>query len=352
MKKYRVAITGYGARGQHHIYGFNQVADRFEIVGLCDISPEKREEARRNLPESVRIFDSTDEMLAETQPDVFSFCAMPNLRLPMFELAVKHGVKAVAYEKPMATSLQEARAIRDLCRHEGIKALVSHQMKYGSHFKAVKEIVSSGRLGRIHTIHATSKGWMLQFATHLMDYMMHFNGVVGAEWVCGHVNGRTLLDDTHPSPEYMLGVVYFKNGVEGIIETGLISPDVPDEEHFWFNSKIAVYGELGYAEVREGLGWRAVIAGEGVLEGPGCWDPGLDQPPYMRDLADWLDDDSKVHPCNNEDSYVGFEIAMGIAESALTHKRIDLPFEPEGDIIERMRRLLPDQERKGTWPWD
>ncbi len=24
----------------------------------------------------------------------------------------------------------------------------------------------------------------------------------------------------------------------------------------------------------------------------------LDMPPYVNDMADWLDDDSKIHPCN------------------------------------------------------
>ena len=37
MKKYRVAQVGCGNRGKYHIKGFMENADRFEVVGLCDL---------------------------------------------------------------------------------------------------------------------------------------------------------------------------------------------------------------------------------------------------------------------------------------------------------------------------
>ena len=39
-------------------------------------------------------------MLAETETDIFCFVTQPALRLPMVELAVEHGVKALIFEKP------------------------------------------------------------------------------------------------------------------------------------------------------------------------------------------------------------------------------------------------------------
>ena len=40
----------------------------------------------------------------------------------------------------------------------GVKAVVSHQHRYGEHYKKVKEIVASGALGRVHTVYGTADG--------------------------------------------------------------------------------------------------------------------------------------------------------------------------------------------------
>ena len=37
-----------------------------------------------------------------------------------------------------------------------------------------------------------------------------------------------------------------------------------------------------------------------------------DMPPYIQEMADWLDDDSEVHPCNFASAYQGFEIMMAL----------------------------------------
>jgi len=41
----------------------------------------------------------------------------------------------------------------------------------------------------------------------------------------------------------------------------------------------------------------------------------LDMPPYVAEIADWLDDDRKVHSCNFNSAYAGFEIMMGLCRS-------------------------------------
>ena len=52
----------------------------------------------------------------------------------------------------------EAIQIRDLLRSAGVKSVQSHQRKYNIQFVKCKEVVDSGALGRIHTIHATGPG--------------------------------------------------------------------------------------------------------------------------------------------------------------------------------------------------
>ena len=113
----------------------------------------------------------------------------------------------------MATSLAEARQITDLCRKAGVKFIVSHQQKYGQHWHKAKAVAERGEIGDLVRIHASSRASLAQLGTHLVDYILWFNGARRAKWVVGHVHGRKFLKDSHPSPDYTEGEIAFENGV-------------------------------------------------------------------------------------------------------------------------------------------
>jgi hypothetical protein len=75
--------------------------------------------------------------------------------------------------------------------------------------------------------------------------------------------------------------------------------------------QIGVFGSEGFAEVLTGGGWRAV-AKQGATSGPGCMNYDVETPPYVEDMARWLDDDKQIHPCNGARAYEGFEITMAM----------------------------------------
>ncbi len=157
--KYTVAIHGTGKRGKVHAETFCKDG-RFEVVAICGRDRE-RLDAAALLAGDPEKYQDPAEMLRETKPDVFCFCTPPSVRLPLIRLGVEHGVKLIAYEKPMATSFNEAAEITDICRQAGVKTVVSHQIKYGSHFQRVKEVIESGSLGRVHTVYGSTLGWLL-----------------------------------------------------------------------------------------------------------------------------------------------------------------------------------------------
>jgi hypothetical protein len=63
-------------------------------------------------------------------------------------------------------------------------------------------------------------------------------------------------------------------------------------------------------------------------------------PPYVEDIANWLDDDRKVHPCNFDSAYAGFEIMMAFCRSAADGGQIALPLTDAGNEIELLRAYL------------
>ncbi len=340
-RRYTVVVVGCGKRGIHHADAFVRNG-RFELVGLCDIDPGRLEAAARQFGNAATSLEA-GPLLRDTRPDVFCFCTLPNVRLELIRLGVENGARLIAYEKPIATSTNEALEIMRLVREAGVNTVVSHQHRYGEHYVRVKEIISSGAVGRVHTVYGTATGWMMHMLSHLIDYTRWYNDNAEAEWVAGQASGRGKFSDNHPSPDYVAGIIQYANGVRGIVESGEGAPDVPEVEAWWRKCRIGAQGTEGFAEVLTGGGWRAITRDSGgVISGQGNMDYGHDMPPYVQDMVDWLDDPARVHPCNGENAYRGFEIMMAICRSAVQRGRIRLPLGPGEPELEALARSLPD----------
>jgi predicted dehydrogenase len=340
QKTYSVAIVGLGKRGTHHAEAFAQ-NPRFQIVGLCDIDQERMDAATQGSGVSCASIDAR-QLLADTKPDILAFCTLPHLRLEFIRLGVEAGVQLIAYEKPMATSTNEALEIMKLLGDAGIKSVVSHQHRYGEHYKKVKELIASGVIGRVHTVYGHATGWMLHMMTHLIDYMRWYNDDAEAVWVVGQAAGKEKLEDAHPSPDYVAGLVQFENGVRGIVECGQDAPDVPEVDYWWRKCRIGAQGTEGFAEVLTGSGWRAITRNStGVISGSGRMNYAHDMRPYVQQIADWLDDDTHVHPCNGESAFKGFQIMMAICRSAVERGKVFLPLGPGEPELEALKDVLP-----------
>jgi hypothetical protein len=64
----------------------------------------------------------------------------------------------------------------------------------------------------------------------------------------------------------------------------------------------------------------------------------------VQEIADWLDDDSKVHSCNFDSAYAGFEIMMALCRSAATGGQVALPLTGAMDEIELLKTHLADRQ--------
>ncbi len=338
MSKYKVVVAGMGKRGMHHAAAF-QANPRFEVAGVCDVSAARLEAAAAKFP-NARAGTDAAEVAGAVRADVFCFCTMPDLRSKLIRAGIESGARLIAFEKPVALTSAEGFAVKRLLEESGVKAVVSHQHRYGEHYRKVAEMVQSGALGRVHTVYGTATGWMMHMLSHLIDYMRWYNGGAEAEWVMAQAAGRGKLADAHPSPDYIAGFIQFANGVHGMVECGAGAPDVPEVDAWWRKCRIGAQGTDGFAEVLTGGGWRAVTKA-GACSGPGGMNYDLDMPPYIQEMADWLDG-GKVHSCNFESAWKGFEIMMAMCRSVVGGGQVKLPLEGEADELQMLRSRLPE----------
>jgi predicted dehydrogenase len=341
MPPYRVVVIGTGKRGIHHAAAF-AANPRFELVGISDTDQQRLDAATAKLGDVTANLDAR-ALSAAVRPDVFCFCTPPHVRLPLIKIGIESGAQLIAFEKPVAMTSAEGMAIKQALDTAGVKAVVSHQHRYGEHYKKVKEIIASGAIGTVRCVYGTATGWAAHMLSHLVDYTSWFNDYEPAEWVMGQAAGRGKLSDLHTSPDYVSGVVHFKNGVRGVYDCGAGAPDVPEVPYWWRKCRIGAQGTDGYAEVHTGSGWRAVTR-DGVQSGPGGMDYEHDMPPYVQEMADWLDDEAKPHSSRFAHAYHGLEIMSALYRSAIDGGQIALPLTSGMDEIDGLKRNVPDRK--------
>ena len=324
----------------HHAAAF-QASPRFEVVGLCDIDQPRVDAAAAKFGVTLTGTDAA-EVARAARADVFCFCTLPSIRSSMIEIGIQSGAKLIAMEKPVALTSLEGFRVRDLVKKSGVKVVVSHQHRYGEHYQKVGQVVTSGALGRINMVYATATGWMMHMLSHLIEYSRWYAGNPDAEWVMAQAAGRGKLKDVHPSPDYIAGFVQYANGVHAAIECGAGAPDVPEVDAWWRKCRIGAQGTDGFAEVLTGGGWRAVTK-SGASSGPGSMNYDLDMPPYIQDIAEWLDDDARVHPCGFQSAYQGFEVMMAFCRSVAEGGQIALPLTTPADEMAMLQKAVPDR---------
>ena len=67
-----------------------------------------------------------------------------------------------------------------------------------------------------------------------------------------------------------------------------------------------------------------------------------DMPPYIQDMADWLNG-TRVHPCNFDSAYQGFEITAALQRSAAQGGQVALPLTASADEQALLRATISDR---------
>ena len=157
-KIFTVAIIGVGARGAL-AYGnkIAKVTDRFKIVALCDINPERlhRFGDQYGVPMEMR-FDSDTEFFKEKRADMVLIATPDTEHYGHAIAAFKLGYDVMC-EKPLSDNREKCLAMLKAQQDSGKKALVCHVLRYAPAFVKTAEMLHSGVIGRLVAINALER---------------------------------------------------------------------------------------------------------------------------------------------------------------------------------------------------
>lgn len=258
----RYALIGCGRISTNHIKA--AVNNKLEIVGVCDILPEKMEELleKHELKNDNSIHRYTDykELIAAEKPELISIATESGNHAEIALYCIEAGINVII-EKPMAMSIADANKIIELAEEKHVKVSACHQNRFNVAVQELRKAVESGRFGKIShgSIHvrwnrnkgyydqAPWRGTWAQDGGALMNQCIH--GIDLLRWMMGdeveEVYGATRqqFHDYLEAEDVGMAVVKFKNGAIGTIEgTTNVYPKNLEETLY-------VFGENGTVKI-------------------------------------------------------------------------------------------------------
>jgi len=258
----RVAAIGLGkASEMFHVPALQRIAG-VELVGGCDLSAASRE--RWHKATGALTFETVDEMLQRTRPDIVVVGTPPTSHVELCLRAIESGCH-VFCEKPLAETAADAdrivRAAAAAHRH------VSVNLEFREHpiFRAVKSGVASGRYGRLVFCQVWQlvdlppweepAEWrarmadraLLEGGVHLVDLLIAIAGEPPIAVSCQHSSGVHDSD----ADAVQLVTLEFQGGRLGQITMNRLCRAAP--------RYLEVRADCEHASLRASLGGRALV---------------------------------------------------------------------------------------------
>lgn len=151
--KLKVALVGTGIRGSG-TWGkslLENYGDVLDMVGLCDINPERLEYAKGYMGADCPSFVDFKQMIDQTKPDTVIVTTTDCFHSKYICLAMEMGCDVIT-EKPLATDEKLCQNILDTEKKTGKKLIVTFNYRYSPDAVKIKEILMAKEIGDVTSV--------------------------------------------------------------------------------------------------------------------------------------------------------------------------------------------------------
>ena len=332
--KVRVGIVGSKFAADFHADSYRR-NDKVELVAVAAIDNLPEYSKRWGIPDT---YADYKEMMKRDDIDLIS-CCVPNFLHHDVVMAAAAAGKHVVCEKPLSTTVKDAREAVEACRKAGVRLMYAEDWVFAPALKRVIEIVKEGAIGKVlylkakechlgtHSPFAKNAktcggGCLIHLAIHPIGWALHFladGGKNRVVEVIGKTNGGSADNYVHKDntgEDWALGVMKFEGGQHCFVEGNYVTVGGMDDKveiygsegrisvDLTFGSPVTVYSRPGYSYAIEKtdntLGWTKPAVDEFYNLG------------YVHELAHFADcarkDEEPVWGCSGAAGLACLEI--------------------------------------------
>jgi len=184
-------IMAYGMSGRIFHAPFVSTHPGFKLKGVV----ERTKKIASTIYPDIISYNNIDELLNDAEIELIIVNTPNNLHFEHTKQALKAG-KHVLLEKPAARTVAEVKELFELAQQAGRRLLLYQNRRYNSDFLSVKEVIESGRLGKLIEVSfrfdryraaispkafkekasAGTNGLVYDLGPHLIDQAIHLFG--------------------------------------------------------------------------------------------------------------------------------------------------------------------------------
>ncbi|MCL6455114.1 MAG: Gfo/Idh/MocA family oxidoreductase [Alicyclobacillus sp.] len=329
----KVGLVGAGTMGAVHAEAYTRMSG-VQLVGITDV----RADAAAQLAAAcgTRAWPNLDQLLEEADPDVVDVCVPTYLHRSLVERIAGAG-KHIICEKPIARTLEDARAMMRAADAAGVRLFIAHVLRFFPEYRRARDLIAAGKVGQPGTVRTMRggvfpRGWDDWYAsvdkcgTLIVDMIIHDFDFL--RWCFGEVErvfARSCLGRELNRIDHALVSLRFRNGVIGHVEGTWAYPE-------GFRTELEVAGTAGilHHDSTEATPVHAWYR-QGATDGGGVSVPEspLAKGPYQVELEHFIDCivNGTAPVVTAEDAYRALEISLAALQSATTGQPVSLPMD-------------------------
>lgn len=207
----KLGIAGAGR------WGFNHIKTAYGILGsglkyVCDVFPAAGEKVK-GVSEGIKFTLDFEDVLRDEEVNAVIIATSAETHFELARRALEAG-KNVLVEKPITLFTREAEELAEISERKGLKLMTGHILLFHPAVLKMKEMVASGRLGRLQYIYSnrlnlgairTEENILWSFAPHDISVIQFLTGTnpvsvkaSGARFVQENIEDTTLTVLEYP----------------------------------------------------------------------------------------------------------------------------------------------------------
>ncbi|MFH0939594.1 MAG: Gfo/Idh/MocA family oxidoreductase [Planctomycetota bacterium] len=277
MKKVGIGVIGAGGIARRKTIPALQQAKNCQVVAVMDVVGANEIASELKIS---RAYTQEADLLADPAVEAVYIATPVYLHNKQIRMAAEKG-KHILCEKPLTLTLEEAKDAIAVCKQNKVFLQEGYMMKFHGAHQTIKEIIASGRLGKIVYLRAQLSCWyppikdawrqnpkkggggaLFDMATHLYDLLEHFAGPIHR--VAAFTN---TLVQSYQSDDASTTLLEFKSGAQATVDCFYCIPDEASR------TRLEIYGSQGSIFTEGTIGQSVDGAVEGILSlGAGGYD--------------------------------------------------------------------------------
>lgn len=238
-----------------HALSYADALTRMEGVRIAGVADEDALRGREMADRFGTIyFPDCRELMAVS--DAVVICSENAKHAELAMEAARMG-KHILCEKPIATTVEDARAMIEAASEHGVQLMIAFPARYSEPAKKMKRMLEGGELGRIMAMSGTNRGKMpggwfvdpasagggavMDHTVHVLDLMHWYMPGAAIKQVYAEIDTRF-----HDIPSDDCGILSFEfdNGVIGSLDP---SWSIPESYPAWGDLSLKIVGTKGVA---------------------------------------------------------------------------------------------------------